>query len=264
MQDVPLSAVCLLSVLGVASFLVLLLAAVRLWHRLPILPAVEKPQPRVQWISLLLVLAWVGMQLLALTAELPDTGRKATIESVQATCLLNSLMFLAVFIPMTYPGGSHVEEFGFHLDNWRRQIAEGFLGFAASIIPVIAAWTLTLPWRSSENQHGLLQLLEQDQSATTLLWIVLAAVVLAPIVEELIYRVILQTWLQQKAPPREALVAVAVVFAAVHRLPDAIPLLPLALVLGYVYQQRRCFLTVVLIHMLFNAANLALALLTLS
>jgi membrane protease YdiL (CAAX protease family) len=53
-----------------------------------------------------------------------------------------------------------------------------------------------------------------------------------------------------------------VIFAAVHRLPDAIPLLPLALVLGYVYQQRRSFLSIVLLHMLFNAANLILAVLT--
>jgi membrane protease YdiL (CAAX protease family) len=85
--------------------------------------------------------------------------------------------------------------------------------------------------------------------------------VLAPLVEELIYRVVLQTWLQKIAPPREALIAVAIIFAAVHRLPDALPLLPLALILGYVYQQRRSFLTIVLIHMLFNAVNLILALL---
>ena len=73
---------------------------------------------------------------------------------------------------------------------------------------------------------------------------------------------VLQTWLQKIAPPRESLVAVAIIFAAVHRLPDALPLVPLALILGYVYQQRRCFLSIVLIHMLFNATNLGLALLT--
>ena len=84
----------------------------------------------------------------------------------------------------------------------------------------------------------------------------LLAAVLAPLVEELMYRVVLQTWLEKIAPRREALIVVALVFSAMHQLPDAIPLFPLALILGYVYQQRRSYLSVVLIHMLFNGANL--------
>ena len=264
MHDLPLPAVCLLSVLGVASFLVLSLAAYRLWHRIPLLPATTEPLPVAQSISVIVVASWIGMQLLSLAAEPVNTGRLPTVDDVKMTCQLNVLLFLAIFIPMTYSATSSVEAFGFHLKELRQQIADGVLGFAAAVLPVLGVWALTLPWRSTNNSHGLLRLLEQDQSFTTLAWIAIAAVVVAPLVEELIYRVVLQTWLQRIAPPREALFAVAVAFAAVHRLPDAIPLLPLALVLGYVYQQRRSFLSVVLLHMLFNAANLTLAVLTIS
>lgn len=262
MQDLPLTAVCMLSVLGVASLLVLSLAVYRLWHRLPILPGTDAPPPIPDSISVIVVVAWVGMQLVSLTTEPVNTGQPPSVENVQLTCQFNVLLFLAIFVPMTYSIGTTVESFGFHLNNVWQQVADGVLGFAAAVLPVLAVWLLTLPWRNSRNSHGLLQLLEQDRSVATVTWIVLAAVVLAPLVEELIYRVVLQTWLQRIAPPREALVAVAVIFAAVHRLPDAVPLLPLALILGYVYQQRRCFLSVVLLHMLFNAANLALAMLT--
>jgi len=262
MQDLPLIAVCLLSVLGVASFLVLSLAGYRLWHGIPILPATEEVLPATQTISVIVVMSWIGMQLLMLTASPVKTSGAPTIENVQQLCQMNVLLFLAIFVPMTYSSEASVESFGFHLKGIGQQIADGVLGFSAAVIPVLGVWALTLPWRSTSNSHGLLQLLEQDRSFTTIAWIVLAAVVLAPLVEELIYRVVLQTWLQSIAPPREALFAVAVIFAAVHRLPDALPLLPLALILGYVYQQRRSFMSVVLLHMLFNAVNLMLALLT--
>jgi uncharacterized protein len=260
MQDMPLSAVCLLSVLGVASFLVLTLAAYRVWHRIPILPGTEDFLPTVQSIPVIIVTAWIGMQLLLLAAEPVKVGVIPTVENVQDACQYNVLLFLAILVSMTYQG-AEVEAFGFHLSKCRQQISDAVLGFAASVLPVLGIWLLTLPWRSVGNSHGLLQLLDEDRSFSTLAWVFLAAVVLAPLVEELIYRVVLQTWLQKIAPPREALVAVAIIFSAVHRLPDALPLLPLALILGYVYQQRRSFLTIVLIHMLFNAVNLTLALL---
>ena len=264
MQDLPLIAVCFLCVLGVASFIVLSLAAYRLWHGIPILPPTKESLPVVHAISVIVVVSWIGMQLMTLTMSPVKTGGVPKIEDVQLTCQLNMLMFLAVFVPMTYSTGASVESFGFHLKGVGQQAADGVLGFAAAVLPVLGVWVLTLPWRSADNSHGLLQLLEQDRSFATIAWIIMAAVVLAPLVEELIYRVVLQTWLQSIAPPREALFAVAVIFAAVHRLPDALPLLPLALILGYVYQQRRSFMSVVLLHMLFNAVNLLLALLTIS
>jgi len=39
-----------------------------------------------------------------------------------------------------------------------------------------------------------------------------------------------------------------------------LPLVPLALILGYVYYRRHSYLSVVLLHALFNGANLWLAL----
>jgi uncharacterized protein len=264
MQDLPLPAVCMLSVLGVASLLVLSLAAYRAWYRIPILPATEKALPVAESISVIVVVSWIGMQLLTVASTPVAAGGVPEISAVQTDCQFRILLFLAIFVPMTYSSSSTAEAFGFHLKDVWQQIADGVLCFAASILPVLGVLLLTLPWRSTSNSHGLLQLLEQDRSFSTLGWIFFSAVIMAPLLEELIYRVVLQTWLQRIVPPREALFAVAVIFAAVHRLPDAIPLVPLALILGYVYQQRRCFLSVVLIHMLFNGANLTYMLLTIS
>ena len=262
MQDLPLTAVCMLSVLGVASFIVLSLAAYRAWHRIPVLPATDEPLPIAESISVIVVVSWIGMQLFSVAMAPVAASGVPEIRAVQIDCGFRILLILAIFVPLIYSTSSTVESFGFHLKQFWQQIADGVLGFAATVLPVFGVWALTLPWRNPSRSQGLLHLLEQDRSFSTLGWIIFSAVVIAPLLEELIYRVVLQTWLQRIAPPREALFAVAIIFAAVHRLPDAIPLVPLALILGYVYQQRRCFLSVVLIHMLFNAANLTFMLLT--
>lgn len=261
MQDVTLPAMILLGTLSAASLLVLAIAGMRWWQRLPIIDPPAAPAPQPHWMSVLLVLLWVSMQLSSLLAAPTSTGKTPDLETVQFLCTMSALMFLGLGVPLVTQGRAELAGLGFHTQNEWRQLRMGVFGFLASVLPVMAAYATTLPWRTNENQHGLLQLLKEDGSVSTLLWIVLAAVVLAPLLEELMYRVILQSWLQHIAPPREALITVAVLFAAVHRLPDALPLLPLALVLGYVYQQTRSFLAVVALHMLFNATNLTLALL---
>ena len=73
---------------------------------------------------------------------------------------------------------------------------------------------------------------------------------------------ILQGWLQSRIEPAWAIFAVAVLFAFVHGWPDSLPLIPLSLILGYVYYRRHSYLAVVMLHLLFNATNLALAVLT--
>jgi membrane protease YdiL (CAAX protease family) len=260
MQDVTLPAIILLGTLMTASLLVWVLTGTRVWQGRSVISVAAVELPRVHWVSAVLVLAWVTMLLLTLIgAPSSDAGKVPSLVGVQTQCLFNGLFFLGLVIPLVSREQPETASLGFHLDGWPQQIWLGVVGFLVCVAPVIAAWSTTLPWRTKTSQHGLLQLLEQDDSLVALAWIVLAAVVLAPLLEELMYRVILQTWLQRIAPPREALIAVAVVFAAVHRLPDAVPLLPLALILGYLYQQTRSFLTVVVTHMLFNATNLALA-----
>ena len=71
------------------------------------------------------------------------------------------------------------------------------------------------------------------------------------------FRVILQTWLERHVG-KTAWPLAAVLFAAVHRFPDSIAILPLALVLGDAYLRRRNYWEVVAAHGLFNAVMLAL------
>ena len=85
---------------------------------------------------------------------------------------------------------------------------------------------------------------------------------MAPIGEELLYRVIIQGVLQRHLPPSVSIVISSVVFSAVHGFPDAIGLFPLALILGYLYWRTGSYLTIVTTHAVFNGATVILTLLS--
>jgi len=253
---------------AVTGFLILLglgsatvLAAVFLrWHRnLPLLEPAGHPVPRPHPVALMTSLLWVLPGLAWFVAEpyvksaaVPADG----FSGLPGICLLNALLIAILIIPML---GQPAAEHGLHMDGWKRQIGLGIYGFLASVLPVALVLAATYSMRTPEQQHGLLKLL-QEQGWDVLGLIVLSAVILGPLCGELIYRVILQSWLERIAHPREAMLVMSVVFCLVHRLPDAIPLLPLAVILGYLYQQRRGFVAIVTTHALFNATNLVLAL----
>jgi membrane protease YdiL (CAAX protease family) len=174
---------------------------------------------------------------------------------VGGTAVKVGLLLVALWLSSSGP----LAAWGFHLRRWPRQLAAGLLAAIASMAPVFAVLLLTLPLRDAGSQHALLKLL-RTADTPTVLWVALAVLVSAPLAEELMYRVILQTNLESWCGPRAALVVTAVVFSGVHGWPDALPLFPLALVLGCVYQRSRSYLPIVLAHALFNLWNLAWAL----
>ncbi len=111
------------------------------------------------------------------------------------------------------------------------------------------------------GQHVLLEMIRSGVDTTLLAMIALTAVILAPIVEELQFRVVILGGLAQRGHTAMALMLSSILFGLVHGIPDGIALLPLAFALGYTYLQRRSYITVILVHFFFNAFNLLLAVL---
>ncbi|MCX7401385.1 MAG: CPBP family intramembrane metalloprotease [Planctomycetales bacterium] len=112
------------------------------------------------------------------------------------------------------------------------------------------------------DQHPFLEMMESDVGTAVLGLIALTAVVLAPIVEELQFRVVILGGIAQLGRPWLALGVSSVLFAFAHGFPDSLALLPLAFALGYAYLRRRSYITVMLVHFLFNAFNMVLAFLS--
>ena len=86
-----------------------------------------------------------------------------------------------------------------------------------------------------------------------------AIVIVAPIAEEIFFRgVVFNAWLREYGF-WVALIGSSLIFALIHvSLYAFLPILMLALILGYVYHQTRSLLTVIAVHATFNAISTAL------
>lgn len=83
-----------------------------------------------------------------------------------------------------------------------------------------------------------------------------AAILLAPVAEEILFRGILYPAVKQAGYPRIALWGAALLFAAVHaNLVTFVPLTVLALVLTALYERTNNLLAPIVAHALFNALN---------
>lgn len=107
--------------------------------------------------------------------------------------------------------------------------------------------------------HPFLEMLGQGVDWTIFAQLAIMAALIAPVVEELFYRVVILGGLAQLGSMKFGLVVSSIVFCFAHGFPDSLALIPLAFVLGYTYIQRRSYLTVVLVHFLFNSFNLLVA-----
>jgi len=85
----------------------------------------------------------------------------------------------------------------------------------------------------------------------------LVVVVGAPVVEEIVYRGLLQQGLDRSMNPSVALVITAAIFAAIHLQPIEFPgLFAFALVLGWTYRKTQRLGLPIITHMAFNASGL--------
>lgn len=88
--------------------------------------------------------------------------------------------------------------------------------------------------------------------------LVIVVVVLAPVIEELVYRGLVQQGLANSLGPLRAWLLAAVIFAAIHMQPVEFPgLLAFALVLGWCYRRTNRLGMCIVAHVAFNASGLA-------
>lgn len=251
----------------VASALLWIIIGLRLSSGQPVLKSRFRsesvPVPNLSFFLVIAYIVLVGVTQLFI--QRPETSVRLTpiIRQVEASItegiafiLILTVSLLAFAQPKT---GAY--RLGFRGDSRSRQIGDGILGFIASILPVLGMILLTLPLRSPETTHPFLKLIDKEGFGVQFYEVAFAAVIIAPLKEELMFRVILQSRLVSWLGVSAGIGLTAVLFAAVHGFPDSLGLLPLALILGYVYQKRRSFLSIVVIHALFNAFNVGMMLL---
>ncbi len=131
-------------------------------------------------------------------------------------------------------------------------------------LPTVILRVTLLSFMQDDAQHPFLDLIQSGAGVGILLLIAGVAVILAPLMEELLYRVIILGGLihHSSASGTSILFSVgvtSVLFAFAHGFPDSVALLPLAVAITWTYYQRRSFRTVVLVHVMFNGFNVLVA-----
>jgi large subunit ribosomal protein L25 len=192
-------------------------------------------------------------------AAADSLASKPPEERLLALCGSQLATLLLVPWLLTEGGRRTLAEYGIALADWLAALRRGVFGFLVAIAPVVLVLIASNPWRSVEKQNPLLQWLRQNPSPLLVGGIVLSATVLAPLVEELLFRVLAQGWLRQWMRPSRAIAVSSAAFALIHGWPDSVALVPLAVVLGQAYERTRSYLTVVTIHATFNVFFLVLA-----
>lgn len=152
------------------------------------------------------------------------------------------------------------------LESWRfltefRWAVEVFLAayLPTTILKLLVMISLKLITGDEPASHPFLEMMGQDVEWGILAMIVILAAFMAPVVEELFYRVVILGGLTQSGQLKAGLIVSSVVFCFAHGFPDSLALLPLAFILGYTYLRRRSYRTVMMVHFLFNAFNLLVA-----
>lgn len=141
-------------------------------------------------------------------------------------------------------------------------VALGWAGLAPCFL--VNGLVIAAGYKAPDESHPLLRMLAESagNEFPVLLVVCLAAGVCAPVVEEIQFRYVLQGWLSSVWGSRVGLWGSALLFAAAHYAPgrpDAIPLMPFALMLGWLYARRRSLVANIVCHATFNLLNIAIA-----
>ena len=188
--------------------------------------------------------------------------------------------------------GHHESEFGFGKGKWKSGFRFGVIAFCMWV-PVV--WVLqTVLVFFIEYQHPSLNRMNNSQQLQTITDTWIAAVIVAPFVEEILFRGLIQGWLQRvrgkglslpnqliiggqleenpegakkrpgKKPSRTlhipAILITSVLFGLAHfsQGPAPISLFVLSLGLGFLYQRTGSLFACIIVHMLLNGVTMVL------
>lgn len=149
---------------------------------------------------------------------------------------------------------------GLSMRHWLFDTLRGVTGYLA-VLPICIGLVLLLTWLLPEHwqkKHSLLVALEEMTPLYKTI-IAFSAVILAPLMEELFFRGLLQSMLRKYIHPWFTIIIASIIFAGVHGEPQNLPaLFALGIALGYNYERCGRLWPAILIHMLFNGVMITL------
>ena len=196
-----------------------------------------------------------------------------------------TIIFLRIDLKAT------LSDLGFRANRIKSDLVCGLIAFAA-IAPMVyliqfALKTVYNKLMDEQAAHPIETVIRNNPTASIIFWCFFSVVIAAPFVEEFLFRVVLQGWLEKvfyrtrillttqlsQQQPRPGTVIAAEVpppfmwqpiiissltFSLLHvgHGPDPIPLFLLALVLGYLYAKTHRILPCIVVHMALNGFSM--------
>lgn len=146
-----------------------------------------------------------------------------------------------------------------------REISCGIL-ILIGVMPLIIGYNfiaqIVMDWLNyAPEVQDVTRIISDSSSITTRIYFALLAVIVAPVVEEMLFRGILLPAITRVTGVRPAVFIVSVLFAMVHgHLPSAVPLFMLSVALCLAYIYRGSLITSVAMHSFFNSLTIAVIL----
>lgn len=154
------------------------------------------------------------------------------------------------------------DAFGLRVD-WKRALVFGAIGaiafLGAGLLLQSASVRIMERFHLEPKEQRVVEVLRTTGTLSSRVVLGVAAILLAPLAEELLFRGILYPAIKQAGHPRAALWGTSLAFAAIHlNLATFLPLLTLALVLTWLYETTGNLLAPIAAHSLFNSMNFVL------
>src|SRR5262249_49881930 len=123
-----------------------------------------------------------------------ESGEQSLAEQLIQLALINGILLVLVPLLVRLTSGASLADFGLSLLRWKRQMAIG-VGAAFLMTPAVyAIQSLAVRiWKS--RQHPVEQMVLDQFSIGIAILAMGSTVVLAPMIEELLFRGIVQRWL---------------------------------------------------------------------
>jgi membrane protease YdiL (CAAX protease family) len=188
-----------------------------------------------------------------------STSLVAALTAVHLLWVALAIAYLVVRV------GVSAADLGCDGSHLRADLRLGFLGFLAAVLPVYGLQWLVSQW-FEPSEHPLVKLIKDQPNVGLLALASFSAVVVAPVSEELLFRVVLQGWLERRVRllrrrgfrlagwlPGLPILVSAAFFATMHQGYDRIALFVLAIFLGYLYQRTHRIFPSIVLHGCVNA-----------
>lgn len=214
---------------------------------------------------------FVSKIILALMEDITKSriqNRIAWISLIQIVTIVSIALFLIFYCkkvafiqwPKIFKSSSSspFKDIGMGIISWL--ISFPLVSFFYEISEMITVW---LYGKEGPEQSAVTYLKMALTSPTLFITALIAVLIGAPIIEEILFRGFLQTYLRNKLGIKSAILVSSLIFALFHysyqqgigNFPLITSLFVLALFLGFIYERQRSLLASIALHMTFNSIS---------